>query len=515
MRARAPPSARALLLSCRGSDARDPSRRASAHAALRPSCTAAASTAAAASACRQIPIGITVEGANILTRSLIVFGQGLNRSHPNLLPLIEAINKGDDMPAFNKHLAALIGHAATNGAASFGLALQAFATAPFASKRSSESVVAFHEAQLGRLARAFAISADLSLVLGGRLKFAEMLSGRWARAQGSRVRQACCALGGAHCAANASVSRACACWLQGAALEPHARAICRPSRPPLTSNARHNRAALPPQICRRAGQPLLGLRDAALPQEPRVRGQREGARPRDEHAALRDAAVALRDPEQLPGARHWPTHAAAYLSAWVFLLDAVRPAQPDRLEADHDRQRRAQAPLAEHLHLGEGPDGPRRDDQPRPPQGEGRAPAVPPCCHAPRPAEAAAQSGTALRSSPVSSRHATQRSACPPLSPLQCIEADALLTAVRKAKRAPTAAEKAIIDEAEALREQIIQVRAAPPCLHPPSAKHAPAFACAPALRARAPLSRCYEAHRTPSRPIHLDTVPLSVPCCA
>lgn len=131
---------------------------------------------------QQIPIGITVEGANILTRSLIVFGQGLNRSHPNLLPLIEAINKGDDMAGFNKHLALLIRHAATNGAGSVGAALRTFAGAPFASRRGPDAVVAYHEAQLSRLARAFAISADLSLVLGGKLKFAEMLSGRYAAA---------------------------------------------------------------------------------------------------------------------------------------------------------------------------------------------------------------------------------------------------------------------------------------------------------------------------------------------
>ncbi|KAG8463718.1 hypothetical protein KFE25_003991 [Diacronema lutheri] len=131
---------------------------------------------------QQIPIGITVEGANILTRSLIVFGQGLNRSHPNLLGLIESINKGDDMRGFNQHLARLVGHAATNAVGAVGGALATALRAPFG---KGADVAAYHEVQLGRLARAFAISADLSLVLGGKLKFAEMLSGRFADVLGN------------------------------------------------------------------------------------------------------------------------------------------------------------------------------------------------------------------------------------------------------------------------------------------------------------------------------------------
>lgn len=43
-----------------------------------------------------IPIAITVEGANTLTRSLIIFGQGLTRSHPHLLDIIRSIQAGDD-----------------------------------------------------------------------------------------------------------------------------------------------------------------------------------------------------------------------------------------------------------------------------------------------------------------------------------------------------------------------------------------------------------------------------------
>lgn len=44
----------------------------------------------------EIPISITVEGANTLMRSLIIFGQGLTRSHPHLLDILKAIQHGDD-----------------------------------------------------------------------------------------------------------------------------------------------------------------------------------------------------------------------------------------------------------------------------------------------------------------------------------------------------------------------------------------------------------------------------------
>ena len=44
---------------------------------------------------RSVPIGITVEGSNTLTRSLIVFAQGLNKSHPHIFPVLESILEND------------------------------------------------------------------------------------------------------------------------------------------------------------------------------------------------------------------------------------------------------------------------------------------------------------------------------------------------------------------------------------------------------------------------------------
>ena len=46
---------------------------------------------------RAIPIGITVEGANIVTRNLIIFGQGAIRAHPHLLDEIEALQEPDEV----------------------------------------------------------------------------------------------------------------------------------------------------------------------------------------------------------------------------------------------------------------------------------------------------------------------------------------------------------------------------------------------------------------------------------
>lgn len=57
-----------------------------------------------ANAYSSIPIAITVEGANTLTRSLIQFGQGLTRAHPHLIHIVESIGKGNDMKGFNSAL---------------------------------------------------------------------------------------------------------------------------------------------------------------------------------------------------------------------------------------------------------------------------------------------------------------------------------------------------------------------------------------------------------------------------
>lgn len=58
---------------------------------------------------RSAPIGITVEGSNTLTRSLIIFGQGLNKSHPHIFPVLDSI-LNDDLSAFKNNFQAIVKH---------------------------------------------------------------------------------------------------------------------------------------------------------------------------------------------------------------------------------------------------------------------------------------------------------------------------------------------------------------------------------------------------------------------
>ena len=124
-----------------------------------------------------LPIAITVEGANILTRSMITFGQGLNRAHPNLINIVNTIEEGNNQSGFMKEVGGIVSHAFTN----IGRSL----TRAVTRSRSKADLEKHYESQLQRLSANFALSSDLALVLGGRLKFEEMLSGRFADAFGT------------------------------------------------------------------------------------------------------------------------------------------------------------------------------------------------------------------------------------------------------------------------------------------------------------------------------------------
>ena len=127
---------------------------------------------------QSVPIGITVEGANILTRNLMIFGQGAIRAHPYMLKELMALSEKDEargLKDFDTHFWAHVGHALKNAGRTFlrgwtgGLAAPAPKGAAFTS----------HWRQLSRYASAFALIADLSLLtLGGALKRKEMLSAR-------------------------------------------------------------------------------------------------------------------------------------------------------------------------------------------------------------------------------------------------------------------------------------------------------------------------------------------------
>ncbi len=58
---------------------------------------------------KSAPIGITVEGSNTLTRNLIIFGQGLNKSHPYIYPILDSILR-DNVDDFNKNFNKIVNH---------------------------------------------------------------------------------------------------------------------------------------------------------------------------------------------------------------------------------------------------------------------------------------------------------------------------------------------------------------------------------------------------------------------
>jgi acyl-CoA dehydrogenase len=89
---------------------------------------------------RAVPIGITVEGANIVTRSLMVFGQGAIRAHPHLLDEILALEKGqadEALDEFDQHFWRHVGHSLRTFGRSFGRALTGARFAPARSRRRS------------------------------------------------------------------------------------------------------------------------------------------------------------------------------------------------------------------------------------------------------------------------------------------------------------------------------------------------------------------------------------------
>jgi acyl-CoA dehydrogenase len=128
---------------------------------------------------RAVPIGITVEGANIVTRSLIQFGQGAIRSHPCILKEMLALEDDDQargLDAFDRTFWGHVGHAIGNALRAWSRSWTGglFAPAPRAGKATR-----FYR-QLGRYAAAFALSVDMTLLtLGGDLKRKEMISARF------------------------------------------------------------------------------------------------------------------------------------------------------------------------------------------------------------------------------------------------------------------------------------------------------------------------------------------------
>ena len=124
------------------------------------------------------PIAITVEGANILTRSLIIYGQGAIRCHPFVLRELQAA--GDDdldrgLIEFDDALFGHIGYAISNMARSFFLALT---HAKFSRVPLNTPTRRYYQ-NINRYSAAFALASDFAmLTLGGALKKRELLSAR-------------------------------------------------------------------------------------------------------------------------------------------------------------------------------------------------------------------------------------------------------------------------------------------------------------------------------------------------
>ena len=125
-----------------------------------------------------MPVAITVEGANILTRNLIVFGQGAVRAHPYLLDEMLAAQDDDSEQALDSFDPLLLGHVAYalgNAARGFWLGL----TRGRIAQVPGDGDIGRYQQRVGWLSAAFAFAADVTLlVVGGDLKRRERLSAR-------------------------------------------------------------------------------------------------------------------------------------------------------------------------------------------------------------------------------------------------------------------------------------------------------------------------------------------------
>ena len=131
-----------------------------------------------ATAYTSLPISITVEGANILTRNLIIFGQGAIRCHPYVLKEMQAAADEDPIRAletFDRLIFGHVGYTLSNALRSFMLGL----THGRLSGTPTTGPVGRYYQHINRFSAAFALACDASMFLvGGELKRKEQLSAR-------------------------------------------------------------------------------------------------------------------------------------------------------------------------------------------------------------------------------------------------------------------------------------------------------------------------------------------------
>ena len=122
------------------------------------------------------PVAITVEGANIMTRTLIQFGQGVIRCHPYAYGQIEALEKGD-VEAFDTLFFSHIKHVIVNGIRSFLLGI----SRGYLHRTKQGGMAGRYEQKLSWASAKFAFLSDVALaIMGAGLKRKESLSGRFA-----------------------------------------------------------------------------------------------------------------------------------------------------------------------------------------------------------------------------------------------------------------------------------------------------------------------------------------------
>jgi len=140
-----------------------------------------------------MPIAITVEGANIMTRSFQIIGQGLTRCHPHMVDLLQSLQAPEhqekqSIDIFAKKFNAIVCHGTRNFFGSISKGIGSTVSTKFRSVdayKNGNKLLEYHEKQLLRLSNNFALTADLCFTLGGRLKFEELLMGRLADALGA------------------------------------------------------------------------------------------------------------------------------------------------------------------------------------------------------------------------------------------------------------------------------------------------------------------------------------------
>ncbi len=125
-----------------------------------------------------VPIAITVEGANIMTRSLMIFGQGAIRCHPYVLKEMQALSiedRGEQLKTFDRLLFSHLGFGVSNAVRSFAMALSGSRLG----ESAGDAYTRRYYRKLDRYSAALALCADVFMgVLGGKLKFKEKLSAR-------------------------------------------------------------------------------------------------------------------------------------------------------------------------------------------------------------------------------------------------------------------------------------------------------------------------------------------------